>query len=131
MTQSLSMIALVVRDYDEAIAYYTKTLGFELVEDTVLSPTKRWVIVAPPGGGARLLLAKAAGASQESRIGDQTGGRVFLFLDTDDFARDHALYLSRGVKFVRPPSREAYGTVAVFEDFYGNKWDLVQRKRSG
>ncbi|MBL9097341.1 MAG: VOC family protein [Alphaproteobacteria bacterium] len=131
MTQSLSMIALVVRDYDEAIAYYTKTLGFELVEDTVLSPTKRWVIVAPPGGGARLLLAKAVGASQESRIGDQTGGRVFLFLDTDDFARDHALYLSRGVKFVRPPSREAYGTVAVFEDFYGNKWDLVQRKRSG
>lgn len=131
MNQSLSMIALVVRDYDEAIAYYTKTLGFELVEDTVLSPTKRWVIVAPPGGGARLLLAKAVGASQESRIGDQTGGRVFLFLDTDDFARDHALYLSRGVKFVRPPSREAYGTVAVFEDFYGNKWDLVQRKRSG
>ena len=125
------MIALVVRDYDEAIAYYTKTLGFELVEDTALSPAKRWVIVAPPGGGARLLLAKAVNASQESRIGDQTGGRVFLFLDTDDFARDHALYLSRGVKFVRPPSREAYGTVAVFEDSYGNKWDLVQRKRSG
>ncbi len=123
------MIALVVRDYDEAIAYYTKTLGFELVEDTVLSPAKRWVIVAPPGAGARLLLAKAVGANQESRIGAQTGGRVFLFLDTDDFARDHALYLSRGVKFVRPPSLESYGWVAVFEDLYGNKWDLVERKR--
>lgn len=131
MSQNLSMIALVVRDYDEAIAYYTKTLGFELVEDTVLSQVKRWVIVAPPGSGARLLLAKAVGASQESRIGDQTGGRVFLFLDTDDFARDHALYLSRGVKFIRSPSRESYGTVAVFEDLYGNKWDLVQRSHAG
>jgi len=128
--QTLSMIALVVRDYDEAISYYTKTLGFDLIEDTVLSATKRWVIVAPPGpGGGRLLLAKAVGEQQESRIGDQTGGRVFLFLDTDDFARDHALYLARGVKFVRAPSHESYGWVAVFEDLYGNKWDLVERKR--
>ena len=126
--QQLSMIALVVRDYDEAIAYYTKTLGFDLVEDTALSATKRWVVVAPGSGGGRLLLAKAVGAEQESRIGDQAGGRVFLFLNTDDFARDHALYLSRGVKFVRPPSCESYGTVAVFEDLYGNKWDLVERK---
>lgn len=126
--QRLSMIALVVREYDEAIAYYTKILDFDLIEDTVLSPTKRWVIVAPPGGGARLLLAKAVGGTQESRIGDQTGGRVFLFLDTDDFARDHAAYVARGVKFVRAPSSESYGTVAVFEDLYGNKWDLVERK---
>ena len=127
--QALSMIALVVRDYDEAIAYYTKTLGFALIEDTVLSPTKRWVVVGPPGSSGRLLLAKAVGAEQESRIGDQTGGRVFLFLYTDDFARDHALYLARGVTFIRPPSREAYGTVAVFEDLYGNKWDLIEPRR--
>lgn len=126
--QSLSMIALVVRDYDEAISYYTKILGFDLIEDTVMSATKRWVIVAPPGSVARLLLAKAASSAQETRVGDQTGGRVFLFLDTDDFARDHALYLSRGVKFLRPPSHETYGWVAVFEDIYGNKWDLVERK---
>ena len=126
--QQLSMIALVVRDYDEAIAYYTKVLGFDLIEDTALSATKRWVVVAPGSGGGRLLLAKAVGAEQESRIGDQTGGRVFLFLHTDDFARDHALYLSRGVRFIRPPSHESYGTVAVFEDLYGNKWDLVERK---
>ena len=129
MTQQLSMIALVVRDYDEAIAYFTKILGFELIEDTAMSATKRWVVVAPPGSGARLLLAKAVGGEQESRIGDQTGGRVFLFLDTDDFARDHAAYAARGVKFVRAPSLESYGWVAVFEDLYGNKWDLVERKR--
>jgi catechol 2,3-dioxygenase-like lactoylglutathione lyase family enzyme len=127
--QQLSMIALVVRDYDEAIAYYTRVLGFDLIEDTAMSATKRWVIVAPPGSGARLLLAKAVGAAQEARIGDQTGGRVFLFLDTDDFARDHAAYAARGVKFVRAPSLESYGWVAVFEDLYGNKWDLVGRKR--
>jgi catechol 2,3-dioxygenase-like lactoylglutathione lyase family enzyme len=129
VTQTLAMIALVVRDYDEAIAYYTKVLGFDLIEDTVMSVTKRWVVVAPPGSGARLLLAKAIGPAQETRIGDQTGGRVFLFLSTDDFARDHALYLARGVTFVRPPSHESYGTVAVFEDLYGNKWDLIEPKR--
>jgi catechol 2,3-dioxygenase-like lactoylglutathione lyase family enzyme len=129
VTQTLAMIALVVRDYDEAIAYYTKVLGFELIEDTTMSAAKRWVVVAPPGSGARLLLAKAASSIQETRIGDQTGGRVFLFLHTDDFARDHALYVSRGVTFVRSPSRESYGTVAVFEDLYGNKWDLVEPKR--
>src|SRR6185436_2437879 len=101
---------------------------FELIEDTVQSPTKRWVVVAPPGGGGmRLLLAKAANDVQLTRVGDQTGGRVFLFLDTDDFARDHARLVARGVTFVRPPSKEPYGWVAVFEDLYGNKWDLVER----
>jgi catechol 2,3-dioxygenase-like lactoylglutathione lyase family enzyme len=126
--QKLTMIALVVRDYDEAIAYYTKTLGFDLVEDTVRSETKRWVIVSPPGSDARVLLAKAASAQQETRIGDQTGGRVFLFLETDDFARDHALYVSRGVKFLRPPTPEPFGIASVFEDLYGNKWDLIELK---
>lgn len=127
--QAISMIALVVRDYDEAIAYYTRTLGFELVEDTVMSAAKRWVVVAPPGSaGTRLLLAKAVNAQQESRVGDQTGGRVFLFLDTDDFARDHERLVARGVTFIRAPSEETYGWVAVFEDLYGNKWDLVERR---
>lgn len=123
------MTALVVRDYDEAIAYFTNLLGFTLVEDTPLSSTKRWVVVEPAGkGGARLLLAKAATAGQESRIGDQTGGRVFLFLATGDFGRDYERLVSRGVKFIETPRKEAYGTVAVFEDLYGNKWDLVQRR---
>jgi predicted enzyme related to lactoylglutathione lyase len=127
--QSLAMIALVVRDYDEAIQFFTKTLDFDLIEDTRLTPTKRWVVVAPQGsGGARLLLAKAVGPEQESRIGDQTGGRVFLFLDTDDFHSDHKKLTERGVKFVRAPSKEEYGWVAVFEDLYGNKWDLVERR---
>lgn len=128
--QSLSMIALVVRDYDEAIQFFTKVLDFDLIEDGSQSPTKRWVVVAPQGSpGARLLLAKAVGAEQESRIGNQTGGRVFLFLDTDDFHRDHKKLTERGVKFVRAPSNEEYGWVAVFEDLYGNKWDLVERRR--
>jgi catechol 2,3-dioxygenase-like lactoylglutathione lyase family enzyme len=128
--QSLSMIALVVRDYDEAVQFFTKILDFDLLEDTTMSPTKRWVVVAPQGAsGARLLLAKAVGPEQESRIGDQTGGRVFLFLDTDDFHRDHKKLTDRGVKFVRGPSKEEYGWVAVFEDLYGNKWDLVERRR--
>jgi predicted enzyme related to lactoylglutathione lyase len=126
--QTLAMIALVVRDYDEAIAFFTRVLDFDLIEDTTMSPTKRWVVVAPQGSsGARLLLAKAVGAEQASRIGDQTGGRVFLFLDTDDFESDHKKLTDRGVKFVRPPSKETYGWVAVFEDLYGNKWDLVER----
>lgn len=125
------MLALVVRDYDEAIRYFTQILDFDLIEDTPQSPTKRWVVVAPHGTtGARILLAKAVGEAQASRIGDQTGGRVFLFLNTDDFHRDHRKLTERGVKFVRPPSKEPYGWVAVFEDLYGNKWDLVERPRT-
>ena len=127
--QSLVHIALVVRDYDEAIAYYTQTLGFELIEDRPMGPDKRWVLVTPRGGrGAALLLAKAANAEQSTRVGNQTGGRVFLFLHTDDFARDHQAYLARGVRFVEQPRYEAYGTVVVFEDLYGNRWDLIERK---
>jgi catechol 2,3-dioxygenase-like lactoylglutathione lyase family enzyme len=129
MTQTLGLVAIVVREYDEAIAWYTEKLGFELVEDTPQSDVKRWVRVRPPGStGSDLLLARAANAEQASRIGNQTGGRVFLFLYTDDFHRDHDKYRDRGVVFVRPPSNEAYGIVAVFEDLYGNKWDLVQMK---
>jgi catechol 2,3-dioxygenase-like lactoylglutathione lyase family enzyme len=124
----LAMIALVVRDYDEAIEYFTRVLDFDLVEDTRLSEVKRWVVVAPRGGnGLKLLLAKAANEQQAARVGDQTGGRVFLFLHTDDFARDYEKFASRGVKFIRPPQREAYGMVSVFEDLYGNKWDLIER----
>ena len=129
MSQDLSAIALVVRDYDEAIEYYTRKLGFALLEDTVLSADKRWVRVRPPGSsGTSLLLARASGSEQEARVGSQTGGRVFLFLDTDDFARDYQAYRSRGVHFRDPePRKEPYGTVAVFEDLYGNLWDLVER----
>lgn len=128
MTQQLGLVALVVRDYDEAIDFFVGTLGFMLVEDSpVPAQSKRWVVVAPPGGAAaHLLLARAASPEQESRIGDQTGGRVFLFLYTDDFWRDYRAYTAKGVTFVRPPSDEAYGTVAVFLDLYGNRWDLVQ-----
>ena len=125
--QTLGLIALVVRDYDEAIDFYTRVLGFELVEDTPQTQTKRWVRVRPPGSrGTELLLARAATPEQETRIGNQTGGRVFLFLYTNDFDRDYRLYRERGVRFVRPPSVEPYGTVAVFEDVYGNKWDLIE-----
>jgi catechol 2,3-dioxygenase-like lactoylglutathione lyase family enzyme len=131
MRQNLAHVALVVNDYDEAIKYYTGVLGFELLEDTHLAPGKRWVLVAPRGNsGSSLLLAKAANAEQKSRIGNQTGGRVFLFLHTDDFRRDHASYVALGVKFVEPPRHEIYGTVAVFEDFYGNRWDLIERRSS-
>ena len=127
--QTLSLIALVVRDYDEAIAWYTQALAFTLIEDTPLTPTKRWVVIAPTGSpGTRLLLARAEGLVQEARIGDQAGGRVFLFLETDDFARDHAAMTARGVRFIRPPKLEAYGIVAVFEDLYGNRWDLIEPK---
>jgi catechol 2,3-dioxygenase-like lactoylglutathione lyase family enzyme len=125
----IAHLTLVVRDYDVAIAWYTGKLGFELLEDTDLGGGKRWVRVAPKGGGAALLLAKAASPEQAARIGDQTGGRVFLFLYTDDFARDVAVFTQRGVKFVRPPKVESYGTVAVFEDLYGNKWDLLESSR--
>ena len=127
MTQRLGHVALVVREYDEAIAFYTHSLGFQLIEDTDLGDGKRWVLVRPPGStGTDLLLARAVNPEQASRIGNQTGGRVFLFLHTDDFWRDYRAMTARGVKFVRPPSEESYGTVAVFEDLYGNKWDLIQ-----
>lgn len=128
MPQSLSLVALVVRDFDEAIAFYTETLGFDLVEDSYQpEQDKRWVVVRPKGAGqGGVLLARASNAEQEERIGNQTGGRVFLFLETDDFARDYAAYTRRGVAFVRPPKSEPYGKVAVFEDLYGNLWDLVQ-----
>jgi len=129
MQQNLVHIAIVVRDYDEAIDYYTRVLGFELIEDEPRGPGKRWVRVAPRGDhGASLLLAKAANEEQTSRIGNQTGGRVFLFLHTDDFQRDYAAYSARGVKFIEQPRYEEYGTVVVFEDIYGNKWDLIERK---
>ena len=126
MKQYLASISIVVKDYDEAIAFYTKQLGFDLIEDTVLSETKRWVLVAPKNSdGCRLLLAKAANDEQLSRAGNQTGGRVFLFLHTDDFWRDYNDYTAKGITFVRPPSKEEYGTVAVFMDLYGNLWDLI------
>jgi catechol 2,3-dioxygenase-like lactoylglutathione lyase family enzyme len=117
----------MVRDYDEAIAYYTERLGFELIADTDLGNGKRWVQVAPPvPGGTRLLLARAATQEQEAHVGNQTGGRVFLFLATGDFWRDYHAFQSRGVHFTEEPRRESYGTVAVFVDLYGNRWDLVQ-----
>ena len=127
MKQHLAHIALVVNDYDEAIEFYTKKLHFTLVEDTVLSETKRWVLVAPKGSQeCCLLLAKAANEEQKSRIGNQTGGRVFLFLYTDDFWRDHQNMINEGIEFVREPVIETYGTVAVFKDLYGNLWDLIE-----
>ena len=130
MPQSLAHIALVVRDYDEAIAWFTSVLGFSLVEDTYQpEQDKRWVLVAPPGAGegaASLLLARASTPEQAAFIGNQAGGRVFLFLETDDFRRDYAALCAKCVRFVRPPAELPYGTVAVFEDLYGNLWDLVQ-----
>lgn len=129
MNQRIVQFALVVRDYDEAIRFYTQVLGFDLIEDTALSETKRWVLVAPKGDGTcRLLLAKAVGDEQLNRVGNQTGGRVFLFLHTDDFWRDYDRYVANGVRFVREPATEPYGTVAVFEDCYGNLWDLIEPK---
>lgn len=130
MKQSIAHIALVVDDYDEAIKFYTEKLQFRLIEDTVQSPTKRWVVVAPKGSQeCSLLLAKGVGEEQRSRIGNQTGGRVFLFLRTDDFWRDYRDMQSQGIHFVREPKDEEYGTVAVFEDLYGNLWDLVEAKK--
>ncbi|MCA1476640.1 VOC family protein [Bradyrhizobium sp. NBAIM08] len=127
MNQRLSLVSLVVADYDEAIAFFTASLDFELCEDTPLGGGKRWVVVRPRGNpGSGLLLARADGPAQTARIGDQTGGRVFLFLETDDFERDHARMIAAGVRFVRPPRHEAYGVVAVFEDLCGNRWDLIQ-----
>jgi catechol 2,3-dioxygenase-like lactoylglutathione lyase family enzyme len=130
MMQTIVHVALVVRDYDEAIAFYTGKLGFTLVEDTYQpEQDKRWVVVAPPGSrGTNLLLARASTAEQERFVGNQAGGRVFLFLSTDDFWRDHARMVSLGITFVREPRSEPYGTVAVFEDLYGNRWDLLELK---
>jgi catechol 2,3-dioxygenase-like lactoylglutathione lyase family enzyme len=129
MNQRIVHLALVVDDYDEAIQFYTEKLNFVLLEDTILSETKRWVRVAPPGeGGCALLLAKADGDEQRNRVGNQTGGRVFLFMHTDDFWRDYRAMTANGVEFIRQPSEEEYGTVAVFADLYGNLWDLIEPK---
>ena len=132
MKQSIVHVALVVCDYDKALDFYTKKLRFTLVEDTYQAEQdKRWVVVAPPGSdGTTLLLARASNPEQEKAIGNQTGGRVFLFLNTDDFWRDYNEMTARGIHFVRAPKEEAYGTVAVFEDLYGNLWDLLQLKES-
>jgi catechol 2,3-dioxygenase-like lactoylglutathione lyase family enzyme len=130
MPQSLAHIALLVRDYDEAIAWFADKLGFTVVADEDQpAQSKRWVLIAPPGspeGAATILLARAATAEQAAFVGNQAGGRVFLFLSTDDFARDYQAMRARGVRFVREPAPEAYGTVAVFEDLYGNRWDLIE-----
>jgi len=130
--QWLSLISLVVKDYDEALAFYVGKLGFRLIEDSfVPEQNKRWVVIEPPGAsgqGAKLLLARGVGEAQTSRIGNQTGGRVFLFLYTDDFWRDFNAYKALGIEFVREPSEAPYGTVAVFKDLYGTLWDLVQPK---
>lgn len=132
MKQSLGLVSLVVRDYDEAIAFFVGTLGFRLVEDTdVPEQAKRWVVVSPPGASeSQLLLARASTPEQETRVGGQTGGRVFLFLYTDDFWRDYDSFRAKGVVFVREPKEEAYGTVAVFLDLYGNMWDLLEPTQS-
>ena len=127
MAFTVARVALLVREYDEAIAFYRDTLGFRLLEDTDLGGGKRWVRMAPEGSaGAEVLLARAVTPQQTARIGDQTGGRVFLFIETEDFARDHAAMTARGVRFLEAPRREAYGMVAVFVDLYGNKMDLIQ-----
>lgn len=136
MNQFLGYVALVVREYDEAISYLTQCLGFELIEDSGSKDRqgrdKRWVLVAPKSShGTQLLLARASNDEESSRIGNQTGGRVFLFLHTDDFRRDYETMKARGVKFLETPRNEPYGTVAVFEDLYGNKWDLLQLKAEG
>lgn len=131
MNQQIASLALVVRDYDEAIDFYTKVLHFVLLEDSVMTETKRWVRIAPPGSqnGCSLLLARAVGPEQESRIGNQTGGRVFLFLHTDHLERDYQNLQNHGVKILRGPSEETYGKVLVFEDLYGNLWDLIEPKK--
>ena len=133
MKQTLGLVSLVVRDYDEALAFYVGKLGFTLVEDSfVPEQNKRWVVIEPPGAvgqGSKLLLARGSNPEQISRIGNQTGGRVFLFLYTDDFWRDFKAYQARGIEFVREPSEAPYGTVAVFKDLYGTLWDLVELKR--
>lgn len=126
MSRRIGLITLVVRDYDEAIAWFTQKLGFLVLDDTPLTETKRWVVVEAEGGGVRLLLASADGSQQEAAIGNQAGGRVAFFLHTDDFAGDHAAMVKSGVRFLEEPRHEPYGSVAVFEDLYGNKWDLLE-----
>lgn len=128
MQRSIASVTLVVADYDEAIGFYRDALGFDLLEDTDLGGGKRWVRVAPRGAQTALLLARADGDAQRASVGNQTGGRVGFFLHTDDFARDHAAMLARGVRFLEAPRHEPYGTVAVFEDLYGNRWDLLEPK---
>jgi catechol 2,3-dioxygenase-like lactoylglutathione lyase family enzyme len=129
MKQYLAHVALIVDDYDDAIAFYTQKIGFELIEDTKLSEEKRWVLIKPKGATeTAILLAKASNTEQESRIGNQTGGRVFIFLNTDNLWRDYHIMIEKGVKFVREPKEEIYGTVAVFTDLYGNQWDLLEPK---
>ncbi len=129
MPSAIATVTLVVADYDAAIAFYCDKLGFALLEDTPLGDGKRWVVVAPAGNGARLLLARADGTAQRKAIGKQAGSRVAFFLETDDFARDHAAFLARGIRFRELPRHEAYGSVAVFEDLYGNPWDLIEPRR--
>lgn len=127
MAQTIAHITLVVQDYDAAIAFYCDVLGFELIADEYQpEQDKRWVLVRPNGGGTSLLLARASKPEQEPFVGNQSGGRVFLFLETDDFARDYAAYVARGVRFMRDPAQQPYGTVAVFADLYGNQWDLIE-----
>src|SRR5579863_6217348 len=129
MAQTIGHVTLVVRNYDEAIAFFTKAMGFELLEDSQLDSQKRWAVVGPRGStGTTLLLAEAATPEQRASIGNQTGGRVFLFLQTDDFGNDYRRMVAAGVRFDEQPREESYGTVAVFEDLYGNKWDLIQRR---
>ncbi|RWY57358.1 VOC family protein [Mucilaginibacter gilvus] len=129
MAQRIGQIALLVKDYAEAIDFYCQKLGFVLIEDTVLTRTKRWVLVAPPNSDFRLLLARAVDEKQLIRVGNQTGGRVFLFLYTNNFWNDYHLFLKNGVTFIRDPFEENYGTVAVFEDLYGNLWDLIEERK--
>jgi catechol 2,3-dioxygenase-like lactoylglutathione lyase family enzyme len=128
MARHLALLSLLVEDYDQALAFYVGKLGFSLVEDSDLGGGKRWVVVSPGPGGSRFLLAQAADERQTARVGDQGGGRVWLFLHTDDFAGDHARMTAAGVRFLEQPRHEAYGSVAVFEDLYGNRWDLLQPK---
>ena len=131
LDRKLVHVSLLVNDYDEAIRFYVEKLDFEVIEDTKLDENKRWVLVKPRGSGSCcLLLAKAQGEKQRSCIGNQSGGRVFLFLETDDFARDYQNLIKQGIRIAREPSDEAYGRVAVFEDLYGNRWDLIQYKKS-
>ena len=127
----LATVSLLVRDYDEAISFYVGKLGFDLAEDSAMEGGKRWVRVAPAGGGASLLLARAADEPQRAAVGRQAGGRVWLFLETDDFERDHAAFTAAGVRFREAPRQEPYGLVAVFEDLYGNPWDLIQPYPAG
>ncbi len=131
MGRHIAQVALVVRDYDEAIGFYRDRLGFDLVEDAPLGGDTRWVVVAPPGGATRLLLARAAGERQLASVGEQGGGRVWLFLHTDDFTPDHAAFTAKGVRFLETPRTEPYGVVAVFEDLYGNRWDLIEPAKHG